>query len=51
MLASIFTIQAIGLFLVLREEKAGAVSCFWVSLLLILLWFDHHVTDSLGLAF
>ena len=50
MLALIFAIQSTGLILVLRGRKPAAVGCFWLSLLLTLLWFEHHATDALGLS-
>ncbi|MDE0884944.1 MAG: DUF5993 family protein [Myxococcota bacterium] len=51
MLALIFTIQAIALVLVLQEKKKVAVGCFWASLGLTLIWFNHHSTESLGFLF
>jgi len=50
MLALIFAIQAAALVLVLQEKKKPAIGCFWVSLALTLVWFNHHVTESLGLS-
>lgn len=51
MLALIFAIQTLCLVLVLREQKAGALGCFWLSLTLTLGWFAHHATDPLGISF
>ncbi|MDG2335080.1 MAG: DUF5993 family protein [Myxococcota bacterium] len=51
MLALIFTIQAIALILVLQEKEKAAVGCFWASLALTLIWFNHHATESLGFLF
>ena len=51
MLALIFSIQAISLILILRKQPRAAIGCFWVGLVMTLLWFNHHATESLGFAF
>lgn len=50
MMALIFSIQALSLVFVLREQKGAALTCFWLSLALTVFWFGHHATDSLGIS-
>ena len=51
MLALIFGLQALSLFLVLlADRKTAALGFFWSSLVLTLFWFAHHATDSLGIS-
>ncbi len=51
MMTLIFAILTMAFALIIKDRRAEALRMFWVAFVLGVLWFNHHVTDSLGLAF
>lgn len=50
MTALIFTLQAIALALVMRQNEGWAKALFWLSFSLTVAWTMFHATDSLQIA-
>ena len=50
MTALIFTLQAIALALVMRQNEGWAKALFWLSFSLTVGWTMFHATDSLQIA-
>lgn len=51
MLALIFALQFLVMFMLWRGRTKSAHWLFWATLLLTAFWFKHHVTEPLPLAF
>ena len=51
MTAGIFLVMAIAMMVAVSGHRGVAIGLFGVGLVAAVLWFDHHMTDSLKLAF
>lgn len=50
MTALIFLLLALAMMVAVRGHRGMAIGLFGVGLLAAILWLNHHMTDSLGLA-
>jgi hypothetical protein len=51
MTAAIFLVLAIAMIVAVSGYRGAAIGLFSIGLVAAVLWFDHHMTDSLKLAF
>jgi hypothetical protein len=51
MTAAIFLVMAIAMIVAVRGYRGVAIGFFGIGMVAAVLWFHHHATDSLKLAF